>query len=78
MDQVDAVGERRWRGASIFSFHRVVVWDSGTVIAHFSLVVLERELDLPEAKRLIALVEREVRNAVIVPEAPPSAASAGA
>ena len=58
------------------TLHRLVGFGDRITVAHFCFVLLERELDLPEVKRLISLVEREVRNAVILPEPPAGAASA--
>lgn len=49
----------------IFAWHRIVVRMGGIILAHFSLVVLERDVDKPETRALRDLIEREVKNAVI-------------
>lgn len=64
-EQTSATDQKDGQGLRIFSWHRLVERMGGVVLAHFNLVLLERDADSPENRALYDVIEREVKNAVI-------------
>ena len=64
-EQASGTDENDGQRLRIYSWHRLVERMGGVVLAHFNLVLLERDADSPENQALRELIEREVNNAVI-------------